>query len=193
MMRESSVCVAIAQFRDLVNNHAAIKNELLKDSQKWAQVCAGMDVIEDTDLAITAYRSLKADEDEDTGFCYLIVYGLLQTLVVQQEAVKGVSQALSAKCDLRERLKYVRDIRNCAVGHPTMFGTGRQSDSSKKSYGINRRSLSVDGFAYYSFDRNDGSPQQDVSLQDLIADQESAVSDALDKLVQHLKQRFACD
>ena len=58
----------------------------------WHQLWAALDVIEDTELAIEAY--LQSKYPTDIGERYLRLYGLLQVLFVQQDAMRHVIEAI---------------------------------------------------------------------------------------------------
>ena len=51
----------------------------------WHQLCAAMDIVDDVDLALDAY--LRNSFPADDGEKYLRIYGVLQALFVQQDAL----------------------------------------------------------------------------------------------------------
>jgi hypothetical protein len=55
-------------------------------------LCSCLDLIGDTDLAIAVYH--QAEHPEHEGGKYLLVYGILQTLFLQQAAVQNLCEAL---------------------------------------------------------------------------------------------------
>ena len=63
------------RIRDLVNHPWKLQS-LLEDKAKWNKLCASMDVIGDTQIAINSYFSLPSFKAENGG--YLFLYGLLQ-------------------------------------------------------------------------------------------------------------------
>lgn len=73
------------EIRDFINNPRK-QSLLLKDSTVWNKLCSALDVTGDTELAINAY--ISAINVNSDGEAYLIVYGILQVLLVQQDAVK---------------------------------------------------------------------------------------------------------
>jgi hypothetical protein len=66
-------------------NRPRKQSKLLKDSTAWNMLCSCLDVIGDTELAIQAYKDFKNLKKD--GFKYLTVYGILQTLFLQQDAI----------------------------------------------------------------------------------------------------------
>ena len=67
------------------------------------------------------------------------MYGVLQSLFVQQDAATVLASCLQLSFELPNELKAIREIRNWAIGHPS----GR-SDGSSAS--ISRFTLAHDGF-----------------------------------------------
>ena len=88
------------------------------DSAAWLKACSAMDVIEDTEAAISAYRA-TSDHPENVDRLYLHLYGLLQALYLQQDAIGVIHQALGIKYNRCEELCEIREIRNDACGHPS--------------------------------------------------------------------------
>jgi len=106
----------IRTIRDSVN--ASYKRQLLlKDSPNWHILCSSMDVLDDTEWCIDSYK--KLDKNTDKGICYLILYGILQTFILQQDAIKNIARILlGLELDRPENINKIREIRNSAVGHP---------------------------------------------------------------------------
>src|SRR5712691_6858602 len=109
------------QIRRLINTPWK-QSALYKSRRSWLQACSALDVIGDTELAVDAY--LQAGLDRSDGARYLSIYGLLQALYTQQDAVSHLHKALQVKfvtisSDWREypAIRKVRDIRNRAIGH----------------------------------------------------------------------------
>ena len=115
------------KIRDFIN-HYRNNHVLVQDLVKWNILCSSLDVVGDTELAIESYKGLKT---EDVGFNYLAVYGILQVLYVQQDAVLHIFQSLDISPKLVDSailtdVMHVRGIRNKATGHPTKHGKGKQ-------------------------------------------------------------------
>ena len=140
------------EIRDLVNSHRR-QTKLLKDSRNWQRLCSSMDTIEDVEEAINEYQRLS--EFSDIGSGYLYLYGLFQTMYVQQDAIESLSKSL-----LKEKINFqkaypnlfeIREIRNDIFGHPT------NRDGDKRSHIISRitmKKASFDVLDYYD-DYND--------------------------------------
>ena len=170
------------QFRDVVNR-STIQDELIKNPQKWNQLCASMDIIGDTDTAIVSYRQLEPSDD--VGILYLTTYGLLQVLFVQQDAIRHAAEAVDFNYTFSQELRDIREVRNCAVGHPA-----RRDRPRTESFGIVRTSLSQQGFTLYSFDWSHATTRQNISFPELIDRQTEEVCHALAKMTGHLNDRF---
>ncbi|MGH9428047.1 MAG: hypothetical protein ACRD2L_17330 [Terriglobia bacterium] len=127
------------QIRGFINSPRK-QSGLLRDSAGWNKLCSALDVIGDTELAIDAY--LTRQPTSDVGESYLIVYGILQVLLTQQDAVKHLCESLSIKVAFPKALQRIREIRSNAVGHPM---EGRENKASKSNF-IQRVSLSERGF-----------------------------------------------
>jgi hypothetical protein len=121
-----------------------------KDLDKWNIACVAMDTIEDTLLAIQDYE--VSEENNSFGSRYLQLYGLLQAVFLQQDAIKYLLNVLGGNFD-REKDSLVawnelRDLRNLTVGHPIDNG-------GKKRCYIVRVSLAKHGFECIVWNKND--------------------------------------
>ena len=142
-----------------------------------------MDIIGDTDMAIASYRQLEPSDD--LGILYLTTYGLLQVLFVQQDAIRHAAEAVDFNYAFSQELRDIREVRNCAVGHPA-----RRDRPRTESFGINRTSLSQQGFTLYSFDWSQTAMRRSISFPELIDRQTEEVCHALAKMTEHLNDRF---
>src|SRR5467141_3778716 len=98
-----------SRIRDLVN--APRKQvALLKERSRWLQLCSSLDVIGDTELALEAHMCEVLPEGWGTS--YLIVYGALQALFLQQDALFHLAEALTLPepLDKYPRLREIREI-----------------------------------------------------------------------------------
>ncbi len=178
-MREAEV-----RLRDAVNQ-PKVRDELIKDLQKWTQLCASMDAIGDTNSALAAYQRLAPVHDIE--MLYLVAYGVLQVLFVQQDAVQHAAEAVGVAYELPEQLRDIREVRNCAIGHPT-----KRNRPQMESFGIVQTSFTQRGFTLYPFGSDNSIAWREISLPALIERQSQEVCDALARMVQHLKDRFGC-
>lgn len=111
----------ITKIRGLTNN-LILKSLLLKDQKKWNLMCGSLDAIESAQLAVDAFCCLKKNSAKGVGEKYLMVYGLLQTLYVQQDSMWNLCKSLNISMPNKDKypeLLKVRQLRNKGVGHPS--------------------------------------------------------------------------
>lgn len=158
-----------------------------QDKPKYNQFCSSLDALRDTDAAITTYRSLKFDFDENIGLGYLLIYGLLQSLFVQQDALFHLCETLGIqeKLDHYPRLREIREIRNDSIGHPTKKRGYKSKTVS--SHQISQISMNSGGFELLSFYSDGRIEHREVIVVDLIADQEEYVKQVLSSVIEALK------
>jgi hypothetical protein len=155
---------------------------LLNDSAAWNKLCSALDVIGDTELAIDAY--LTRQPTADVGESYLIVYGILQVLLTQQDAVKHLCESLSIKVAFPKALQRIREIRSNAVGHPT---EGRENKASKSNF-ILPLYLSERGFMLVTVFSDDRPYSRiPVLIPDLINEQRQLLNKTLSDTVEKLR------
>jgi hypothetical protein len=162
-----------------------LQQVLMKDISGWRKLCSAMDVIEDTGMAVRSYSS--GEDTGDKGNLYLRTYGVLQALVVQQDAVYDLCAVLGssrAKGDFPE-LTNVRSARVSAVGHPTKKQRGGDGP-----HHLVQMSLSRGGFELVSF--SSGDPKfKHVSVVQLIREQEDGLGKILRGVIGDLKRNDA--
>lgn len=120
-------------------NRARTQFVLLQNSQSWNQLCSSLDVIGDTELCFEAYEDSPSPPTD--GATYLLVYGVLQALILQQDAVRHMAEALEIPFAPDPLLQEIREVRNSSIGHPTKRNRG-----GARSHFISRMSMSKNGF-----------------------------------------------
>lgn len=171
------------RIRDFINSGRRHSN-LLRDSATWNKLCSSLDLIGDTQIAIDAYPQLFSVKEQ--GVSYLIVYGILQTLLLQQDAAKHIGDALNIKVMLPKDLQEIRVIRNNAAGHPSYQ---RENGLSKSSF-IARMSISSTGFelmTVYSGDKD--YEMRHVAIPSLIEKQQVYLGEILSKVIAELEKQ----
>ncbi len=153
---------------------------------RWNQFRSSLDAIRQTHRAIEAYNHSNGDLTDDQR--YLAIYGLLQALVVQQDAMCHLAEALGTKpvhMARHKRLEEIRNIRNWTVGHPTKI----DRYNTYSHHAIQRTQLGRGGFSLYSaFD--DGREQYTyVPLVQLARLQRRVVSRLLRDMLRELNSR----
>lgn len=172
--------------RDFINE-PRVRHFLYQNKQHWNQLCSCLDTIEDTQLAIEAYkRNTKA---ADKGHLYLHLYGVLQAMEVQQDATFDFCEAVGEPKSVKDYpgLLKIREVRHRSVGHPTKQTHGRKGLSPAHHF-INRMSLNHKGFQLLS---TDGTKDEfsDVSLAELLKAQAEEVRGILEAVFQTLQKR----
>ncbi len=102
-------------FHRLFTKSANVDYFLEKNIAKRIEVC--LDTIGDTLMGVKDY--LNSDIKYGSGFNYLCIYGVLQMLFVQQDAVGHLYGCLRDGYAPQEELTQIRNVRNLIVGHPT--------------------------------------------------------------------------
>jgi hypothetical protein len=158
---------------------------LLSNDFGWHQLCAAFDAVEDTELATAAY--LEGEFPSQPGEQYLRVYGVLQALVVQQDALRDMIGILCPGLPLKlvDVLKDVRDARHASIGHPTR----RESKGDVSSHFISRITMSKDYFQLLSYSKKDGSSSTYVPVRKLIDQQCAEAVRILSEVVTELKRK----
>ena len=173
--------------RDILN-HPWKKLVLFQDLIKWDKTWASLDTLEDTEEAIKYYLSLTDFGPFNGG--YLFVYGILQALILQQDALNNLVFALfGEKIDLKNKypeLYKIREHRNNSIGHPTKRG----NDNS--FHMIGRHSISKKGFALLSYYPNTGEETklEDICILECIESQEKLLNKILSKTMDELKNEL---
>lgn len=143
-------CLSI---RDIVSN-PLMEHLFLKSNDDRFQIAACLDTIEDAQLAVDEYRLLDFSNNQtDKGKLYLAVYGVLQGIFLQQDALMNLANALHFPCQINDYqvLKTIREIRNQSVGHPTSY----RRKKAESYYAINRSSLSLPAFEMMEYNKQE--------------------------------------
>ena len=173
------------QIRRLINNPQK-HYELRQNKALFSQLCSSLDVIEDTEDAIIAYT--EKDFGEDKPSHYLAVYGLLQAIYVQQDAVINLCKSLGIKDKVNNypKLKEIREIRNDTVGHPTK--RDQQKGKPVSYHHISQMTLNKSGFTLASYFSNGSQVQfRDINIPELIVEQNRFISTILTTLINNLE------
>lgn len=170
------------KIRDFINEPRA-KHNLLHDRAEWNKLCSSLDVIGDTEIALDAY--LNTPKSKNDGENYLAVYGALQVLFVQQDAVTHLAEALQVKYTPDPLLDRIRDIRNNSIGHPTKRGGGK----GKAFNYISRHSLSRFGFELMTTYPDKEREFIDIDIPQLITSQRVILAKTLAEVIEILTEK----
>jgi hypothetical protein len=153
-------------------NTTRYQNDLIQDLSVWNQICSSLDTIGDTVYSITDY--LSAEYPIDTGLKYIFTYGILQSLFIQQDAIRHLAEAFDINVDFNEKLRRVRAIRNASIGHPTK---NKVNGTTYYNY-ISQITLSKYGFTLMRSSIDDGDKFIEVNLLSILTDQLSEVENS---------------
>lgn len=129
--------------RDFINTPRS-QHAIMQVIRDWHQLCSALDLVGDTTIAMSSY--LRTDYPDDDGEKYLLLYGLLQALFLQQDGITHIAEALGMPMELPNDMCEVRAIRNDAVGHPSKRGFNR----AQTFHFVARHSISKSGFQIMS-------------------------------------------
>jgi len=158
------------------------------DRSSFHVICSALDVIGDTTMAIDAYLSLP--DERDHGVLYLQLYGVLQALQIQQDAVQHILDTLKIQCATgSDDLRDIREIRNMATGHPAKRERNRKHNRLQSSHKISRPSLSQESFLLFSHFEDGKSPMEPIMVLGLIEKQEKAIAARMHGALVELRRR----
>lgn len=166
------------QIRDLINEPRR-RSTIGQNDADWMKLCRSLDALGDTEMAFEAYSQMP--DCDPPGSSYMLVYGFVQALSIQQDAVRDLHCALCVSYSPDAVLGEIRDVRN-AVTHQT------DGHNKKKEFRlIARLTLSKSGF--FLFKAAPGKFEedvQDVRLEELLDTQRASHEHALEALIEAL-------
>jgi hypothetical protein len=173
----------VRQIREYINNPHK-HYELRQNKALFHQLCSSLDVIGDTDEAITAFEERKSGDSKAAH--YLAVYGLLQAIYVQQDAAINLCESLSIPENINKHPKLVeiRKVRNDVVGHPTK-GDGRKGMPTSHHI-ISRMSLTEAGFTLLSLYSDGTSKHEHINIPELLNEQTKHILEILSMVIRRL-------
>lgn len=182
-MEVPMVISLMSEIRSFVNDSRK-KTQLIKDTAKFNQLMACLDLVEDCEYAIQSYTQ---NEFKDFGDTYLRIYGLFQTFVMQQDAVRYLHLSLNnneldsfyENPDLRE----IRRIRNLTVGHAV-------NNYENKFSQIIRSNMSLDKFDVIYRNLTDTSETKTIVTKEIILKQSNIISNFLSLILNKLESEF---
>ncbi len=186
---KDDIWTKMSKIRDAVNTPWQ-QNVLLADEKKRHQLYVCMDVIRDSQRAIDDYKALPDFTNQNGGNLYL--YGLLQALFTQQDAVDHITSNLLNKPtginwkDEYPKIYNIRELRNNAIGHPT------NRKSGKSFHLISQFSLCKSEFTVVSYYENNNYDLSEThcNVSEIIDEQQNTVVSLLDDILTDLRQRL---
>jgi hypothetical protein len=173
-----------SKVRDYINI-GRIQNKLIQNKKNWNQICSSLDVIGDTTCAISSY--INDSFPNDDGLKYIYIYGILQSLFLQQDSLKHLSCALllinEKDYKVNDELEKIRNIRNEAIGHPTNKGGG------KSFHYISRITIEKNGFDLLSSFSDKDDIYKEVRIIDVINIQLKIIVEDFKILLKKLEEK----
>jgi len=160
----------------------------MADEFRWHQLCVAMDTIQDTDSAVSAY--INHEFPSDTGEKYLRIYGILQGLFLEQDALVELIHAIRPVKNIQPKdlltavLIDIRGVRNKSVGHPVKVGYKTFS-----THAIVQHSMRKDGFELMSYPKQKDEIFQSIRVLELIEQQRTETHRILSEVVEDLRTR----
>jgi len=176
----------VHELRDLINSSICYKQSAWdsKENDDWSKLWTAVDNLEDTQSAIGEYSLLEK-------FSRLSIYGLLQSMYVQQDAVTCLDEAIKIqvpnwKANYPDLYK-IRCIRNETIGHPV---------SDKRQTYVSISHTSNVNILEYGVWSGNGFQHKTINLKDIIITQHELLNKELEKIMvkinkdetQHKKQ-----
>lgn len=179
--RDQTIGSLEQEIRDYIN-HPRRRAILLSDLASWNMLCSALDVVGDTELALEAY--LHWTKLDGAGEKYLLVYGALQVMEVQQDAMKFLCESLSITYARSKELREIRRIRSESIGHPM---DGEENKVAKASF-IQRFDLDQQAFTLRTV-YSDSRPhrRQTIDVAQLLTMQRRLLEETLTKVVEKLR------
>lgn len=161
------------------------QSRLLADRFVWHQIWTAMDIIDDVDSATTAY--LDCDFPTNIGERYLRIYGVLQALFLQQDALSDLIKGIHPAKEIHENdvLKDIREAHNVSVGHPTQL----KRKGKLSAHGIVQNSMTKDGFDLLSYPSSNDKMFQYIPVRELIEKQRAETVRILTEVVNDLREQ----
>lgn len=171
----SPVAEKASRLRQVVNQEPRL-TRFSSSGADWLRMTSALDVLGDTEQAISAF---PIGEDVPLGSRYLLLYGLFQAFVLQQDAADSFARAIGASPTHTDypALSEIRRMRNAATGHPTDIRRGTEF-----GYVI-QHSLTTKAFELWTINHR-GTPTLTYhDLGGLITAQQAAMSRFIDDLI----------
>ena len=177
----------IRELVDAVRNEIESRSLWPTDDDQFFALLVAIDTAEDTAEALLNYEQHGLGSGD--GEKYLRLYGFLQGVFLQQDAVRWILQYLMPDQKASPSLAWsqLRELRNMTVGHPTAYGLDK---SNLQRVLISRITISDDGFQYQLWDKAKSDPVFfDASLCTLYPDYKREAQTLLESVLESLQSR----
>lgn len=177
----TEIITLMSRLRSYINETRQ-KYLLIQNLLTFDQLIACLDCIEDTEEAIIKYKRIAIEE-----YDYLSLYGILQALFLQQDALKHLNKSLLNE-SINLQIEYpalvaIRKIRNLTSGHPT--------ENKHKTFNqIMRTSMRKSGYTLVSRNYDSSSTSQDINLLEIIQTQKECIEEHLLKIIFKMENKL---
>ncbi len=176
------------EIRDLVNDYPK-REQIEQVSGSWGMLVSSLDIIGDTEQSFDSYNILP--EPKTNGEKYLIIYGVLQSLFIQQDAVSNLFAALGMDYTVSPHLKTIREIRNHSSGHPTEVKRKKKHAYEFRIFNhILRLSMTIRMFKLGMFDESGKLTSLDINLPKLVEEQRDVLGSELLFVLETLRNQL---
>lgn len=143
-----------------------------------------MDTIRNTQEAIDHYSRLIKKDLKNEGEFYLEAYGLFESFVVQQNAIKHMAESLDYKnLSPANKLDLIKDIRVFGFGHPTNCTSRKDMTYNSVFNTQNSRT----NFDIYSYNNTGQLTITKVNIPNLINDQKNDIIQEMTEILDYIK------
>lgn len=151
--------------RGIINESVFLRNKVYQSMDgSWDRLWSALDSMEDSNMAINEFQKLEK-------VSYLQLYGLLQALVLQHDAIDYVRQTVLEKKAIQwhkdnSNIDNIRKIRIAIAGHPASIEKFKPKKGKMYS-NLDRHSITKSGFTYLIWDEN-GAHSHNVNLTEIL-------------------------
>ena len=176
--------LTIKKLSDQINREICSSEYTEWSNKNWNSfqiIITALDTIDDCSDAIINY--IDMNEEEYKKFSRLSLYGILQAIYMQQDAIKFLNNRLRIKTKISNSYEIIREIRNNISGHPISDKTGRK-DGTHNFYFLGKGLYDKWYFEYASY-TPEFKPNK-VELKDLLEEHIAFLSEALIRIQNNL-------
>jgi hypothetical protein len=170
--------------RELMKNAPLEDIYMAKGRSIWTRMWSAIDCIEDTDRVLSEYISGKICSNNP----HLVIYGILNALVMQQESIESLFKVLQLSYTRSKLLQRVRGIRVAAAGHPSSQATSPQRRNKPDRFNfLVYNTIRTDSFELQTVTDRGRTYYNKILVQPLVSQQLSKLAKVLRQVVKALK------
>ncbi len=184
-MTDTTIHELFSSVREIVNQ-PRMNHLFMESTVHRYQMVSCLDTVEDAQLAVDKYRRLAySAKGAGKGKLYLAVYGVLQAMFLQQDALKNLASLLDFpyRIDNYPGLKKVREVRNQIVGHPTSY----KRKGTESYYVISRIRLSLETLQVLEYNDQNQQQMRTIDIKQTLSENEALICQAFGDLKSKLE------